>query len=164
MPHALLSLLPNHKDIAGPGSGASSLSLAAMTLALPSGTGSIIHHARTTVHLCPLWISPTTRRRKKMSLLPWWCLVMDFMYAGGVQVKTWGSLWRWPSQLRHLYRSCVQTYRLPWGTIKGRRGALVSMSDFVCLLWAIVAYAVNLSDLELWIPPKDVPWWAIMPV
>lgn len=76
---------------------------------------------------------PTTSRQKKMSLLPWWCQVMDFMFASGVQVKTWGSHWRWPSQPRHLYWSCVQTYRLPWGSIKGGSGASVSMSDlFVC--------------------------------
>lgn len=89
------------------------------------------------LHLCPSWISPTTSRQKKMSLLPWWCQVMDFMFASGVQVKTWGSHWRWPSQLRHLYRSCVQTYRLPWGSIKGGSGAMLSMSDlFVC--WGLL--------------------------
>lgn len=132
-PHALPSPPPIHKDIAGPGSGASSLSLAALTSASTLGTGSIIHCAGTTVHLCPSWISPTTRRQEKMSLLPRWCQVMDFMFAGGVQVKTWGSHSRWPSQLRHLCWPCVQTYRLPWGSIKGGRGALVSMSDvFVC--------------------------------
>ncbi|CAB1441672.1 unnamed protein product [Pleuronectes platessa] len=32
---------------------------------------------------------PTTSRQKKMSRLPWWCQVMDFMFARGVQVKTW---------------------------------------------------------------------------
>lgn len=144
---------PIHKDIVGPGSGASFLSLAAVTSTFPPpGIGSIIHCAGK-LHLCPSWISPTTSRQKKMSLLPWWCQVMDFMFASGVQVKTWGSHWRWPSQRRHLYRPCVQTYRLPWGTIKGGRGALVSMSDLLVCCGVFVLYAVNLSDLELWIPP-----------
>lgn len=48
LPHALLSLPPIHKDIAGPGSGASSLSLAVTTSTIPPGTGSIIHCAGTT--------------------------------------------------------------------------------------------------------------------
>lgn len=70
------------------------------------------------LHLCPWRIFPTTSRQKKMSLLPWWGQVMDFMFTSGVQVKTWGSHWRWPSQLRHPYQSCVQTYRLWWESIK----------------------------------------------
>lgn len=43
------------------------------------------------LHLCPSWISPTTDRQKKMSLLPWRCQVMDFMFTSGVQVKNLGK-------------------------------------------------------------------------
>lgn len=140
----------------GPGSGASSLSLAALTSTStptphppPSSWHRVNYSLRRNYtcvprdsppppHPTPL---PTTNRQKKMSLLPWWCQVMDFMFTSGVQVKTWGSRWRWPSQPRHLYQSCVQTYRLPWGSIKGDSAALVSMSDlFVCcgiLLWML---------------------------
>lgn len=129
--HALMCLPPIHKDTVGPGSGASSLSLAALTSMFSAGTGSIIHcTGNTPVSLMNL---PDNQAPEKMSLLPWWCQVMDFMFASGVQVKTWGSHWRWPSQLSHLYHSCVQTYRLPWGSLKLGSGAQVSMSElFVC--------------------------------
>lgn len=87
------------------------------------------------LHLCPSWISPTSSREKKMSLLPWRCQVMDFMFASGVQVKTWGSHWRWPSQPRHLYRGCAckhtDSHEELW---KGGRAAPVSRVRLVCLL------------------------------
>lgn len=35
--------------------------------------------------------TPEKRKKKKMSLLPCWCQVMDFMSAGGVQVKNPGQ-------------------------------------------------------------------------
>lgn len=87
-PHALSSPPPIHKDVAGPSSGASSPSLAPTTSESPSWhrvNYSLRGNHRTPVSL--VYLPPTTRARKKMSLLPWWCQVMDFMFARGVQVK-----------------------------------------------------------------------------
>ena len=95
-------------------------------------------------HLCPRWISPpTTSRQKKMSLLPWWCQVMDFMFARGVQVKNLEEAAEGDLHSQSiLYQSCVQTHRLPWGSIKGESGApwFRCQTCFVCrrlLLWAL---------------------------
>lgn len=49
-------------------------------LHVPSGTGSIIHHSL-------VGLPDNQQQPEKMSLLPWQCQVMDFLFASGVQVE-----------------------------------------------------------------------------
>lgn len=75
----------------------------------------------------PVSLVTLTDNQKKMSPLPERRQVMDFMFAGGAQVKSWASWWRWPWQ--GLRQWCVQTQT----PVRKWSRALVSMSDmFVC--------------------------------
>lgn len=60
-------------------------------LPLPLAQGQLFT-ARDLLYTCvPREFNQTPEKRKKMSLLPCWCQVMDFMSAGGVQVKNPGQ-------------------------------------------------------------------------
>lgn len=144
---ALSRLPPIHKESVGPGSGASSLSLAALTSTFSPGIGSIIHCTGTTpVSLVNL---PDNQAPEKMSLLPWWCQVMDFMFASGVQVKNLGK----PLKVTFTVKSSLPLMRAntqsPMGKYQTKEWSTGFYVRFVCLFWAIVVYPVNLNNLVL---------------
>lgn len=117
---------------------------------VPLGIRSIIHLTGTTpVSLVNLH---DNQLRKKMSPLPGWCQVMDFMFTSGVQLKKRGKKYCQAAESdlesEGISSDCTSKHTdCRVGEPKER--SLGFHVRHVCLLQVIIVPAVNLNDFEL---------------